>query len=563
MDRSDSQVPGLTRRAFLGTAAGAAASIYTMPLILPESPAVSAAYAAADFKLRAPEPNPKHGGVLRYGMTSTPPHFDIHQSGTVNNIGTQGCMYDNLIRRNPLDSGQTIIPDLAHSWEIAPDGKTYTFFLRKGVKFHDGAAFTAEDVKATYSRIVWPPEGVSIPRTPLFATVSEINVRDAHTIEFKLHEPRPSSFMLAAFACGWNVIVRKQTLEDNNYNLRRVLNYPGTGPFRHVRRVDKEVWVMEKNRDYWNEGLPYLDGIEFYNFAGFSPELGAALLARRIDYGRLLDPVTLKKAQATPGMTGTAFYQSAVHPVMVNSTKKPFDDPRVRRAFHLVLNRPALIEAVKDIAPMMGGGFVYPFSEFGTPPAKQAERLGYQADPTAAIKEARQLMAAAGHDKGLKGVDWLVRDGSTTKLWAMAIQAMLQEALNVETALRIVQVTNWFDDAQAGRFDLASSPVISTLIDPSDYFHSWYGKDGPQNYSKWSNQAFQTLVDQIDRELDEAKRKALVAQAEAILEQDPPVLPVAWEKINDAWYNHVKGHNPYNYFGMFDVVRFDTFWLDA
>jgi hypothetical protein len=69
--------------------------------------------------------------------------------------------------------------------------------------------------------IVWPPEGVSIPRTPLFATVSEINVRDAHTIEFKLHEPRPSSFMLAAFANGWNVIVRKQTLEDNNYNLRR------------------------------------------------------------------------------------------------------------------------------------------------------------------------------------------------------------------------------------------------------------------------------------------------------------------------------------------------------
>ena len=130
-------------------------------------------------------------------------------------------MYDNLIRRNPLDSGQTIIPDLAHSWEIAPDGKTYTFFLRKGVTFHDGAACTAEDVKATYSRIVWPPEGVSIPRTPLFATVSEINVRDAHTIEFKLHEPRPSSFMLAAFANGWNVIVRKQTLEDNNYNLRR------------------------------------------------------------------------------------------------------------------------------------------------------------------------------------------------------------------------------------------------------------------------------------------------------------------------------------------------------
>src|SRR2546428_5692008 len=342
MDRRHATWDGFTRRAFLGTAAGAAAGVYGLAQGLAAE--VPSTFDGKDFKLRAPEPNAKRGGVLRYGTLSAPAHFDVHQSGTIANMGTQGAMYDNLIRRDPRDSGQTIIPDLAHSWEITPDGKTYTFFLRQGVKFHDGAAFTAEDVKATYARIVWPPEGVSIPRTPLSATVSEINVRDAHTIEFKLHEPRPASFMLAAFAAGWNVIVRKQTLEDNNYNLRRVLNYPGTGPFRHVRRVDKEVWVMEKNRDYWNEGLPYLDGIEFYNFAGFSPELGAALLARRIDYGRLLDPVTLRKAQATPGMSGTAFYQSAVHPVMVNTTKKPFDDPRVRRALRLVFNRPVLVE---------------------------------------------------------------------------------------------------------------------------------------------------------------------------------------------------------------------------
>ena len=562
METYHSKASRLTRRAFLGTAAGVAASVYGLPPLLSERPAVPAACAAADFTLRAPEPNPKYGGVLRYGMTSTPPHFDIHQSGTVNNMGTQGCMYDNLIRRNPLDSGQTIIPDLAHSWEIAPDGKTYTFFLRQGVTFHDGAAFTAEDVKATYARIIWPPEGISIPRTPLFASVSAINVRDAHTIEFVLHEPRPASFMLAAFASGWNIIVRKKTLEDNNYNLRRVLNYPGTGPFRHVKRVDKEVWIMEKNRDYWNAGLPYLDGIEFYNFLAFSSELGAALLARRIDYARMLDPVSIRKVKATPGMSGTDFYQSAIHAVGVNATKKPFDDPRVRRAFHLVCNRPVLVEAVQEVAPMLVGGFVYPFSEFATPPTKLSERLGYQADPTAAIKEARQLMAAAGYANGLKGVDWLVRDGSLTKLWAVAIQAMLKEALNVEVTLRIVQITTWFDDAQAGRFDLASSPVVSTLMDPSDYLRSWYGKDGPQNYSKWSNTAFQELVDQIDRELDEAKRKTLVSQAEAIMEQDPPVLPVAWEKINDGWYNYVKGHNPSHYFGIFDVVRFDTVWLD-
>jgi len=167
------------------------------------------------FQLKAPEPNPKRGGVLRYGITCRPPHFDVHQSGTINNLGSQGCMFDNLVRRDPRDSGKTIIPDLAHSWEISKDGKTYTFFLRKDVQFHDGADFTADDVKATYDRISKPPAGISIPRSILFSSVSEINVRDKHTIEFKLASPRPVNFIMSGFASGWNVIVRKKTLEDN------------------------------------------------------------------------------------------------------------------------------------------------------------------------------------------------------------------------------------------------------------------------------------------------------------------------------------------------------------
>src|SRR6476620_2875376 len=99
-------------------------------------------YDGSKFQMAAPEPNPKSGGVMRYGILNRPPHFDVHQSGTVGNIGTQGCMFDNLIRRDPRDSGKSIVPDLAHSWEIAKDGKTYIFHLRQGVQFHDGTDFT-------------------------------------------------------------------------------------------------------------------------------------------------------------------------------------------------------------------------------------------------------------------------------------------------------------------------------------------------------------------------------------------------------------------------------------
>ncbi len=554
--------PWWSRREILKGGAAMIAGAYGLPPGLALAAEIPDKFDGSSFQLRAPEPNPKTGGVLRYGITMRPPHFDVHQSGTINNLGSQGCMFDNLIRRDPRDSGRTIIPDLAHSWEIAKDGKTYTFFLRKGVLFHDGAELTAEDVKATFDRIAKPPQGISISRSILFKAVSEINARDKYTIEFKLSEPRPAAFIMSAIASGWNVIVRKKTLEDNNYNLRKVEIYPGTGPFKSVRRVENEVWVMERNPNYWNKGLPYLDGIEFYHALPFSTDLGSAILSGRVDYIRITDPVTARKAKATPGLSTTAFNQSVIQGTWVNSKRKPFDDPRVRRALHLAFDRPALIDVVKDVTPMRVGGFIYPFSEFATPPEELDKRVGYQTDTAAALKEARALMAAAGHPDGLKGLDFLVRDVASFKLWAQAIQAMLQEGLDVQCNLRTVVESVWFDDAANGHFDLSIGAIVSTLLDPSDYFNAWYRTGGPQNYSFWDNSKFNALVDEIDREVDPAKRLALVRQTEAIMEQDPPVLPVAWEKINDVWYDYVKGHNPYDYFGIYDVVRMDTFWLD-
>jgi peptide/nickel transport system substrate-binding protein len=539
------------RRTFLKkTAIAGAAAV--MAGRLPSPGAAS----AQDATVKA-DPAIKRGGTLRFGVNSAPAHFDVHQSGTVGNVGAQGPMYDCLLRRDPRD-GQTIIPDLAQRWEVSPDGKRYTFHLRRGVRFHDGADFTAEDVKATYDRIVSPPKGVVIPRTPLFSAVSEIAVLDPHRIEFRLKESRPRAFMLGAFASGWNIIVRKKSLDDNGGNLRQVVNYPGTGPFRHVSRKDKEVWIMERNPDYWNKGLPYVDRLEIYNLPPFSPDLGGALLTNRIDYGRILDPITWRKAKETPGMSAGELNQAVIQAVYTNMKKTPLNDPRVRRAMHLALDRHALIDVVKDVAPMMVGGFVYPFHEYSTPREELYKRLGYQRDPKPAIQEAKRLMAEAGYGNGIKNLTFLVRDIISFRHWSVAIQAMLKETLNIDMNLRTVQISQWFEEAAAGNFDITISAVVSTLMDPSDYFTAWYGKDGPQNYSFWTNEHFHGLARQIEREVDEGKRKTTVRQAEAILENDPPLIPIAYEKIYDAWYNKVRGQNPNTFFGIYDVVRWDT-----
>ena len=545
----------LDRRSFLKrTGVAGAAAIVASRLPVP------GAAVAQDATLR-PDAAAKRGGTLRYGILSAAAHFDVHQSGTVANIGPQSPMYDTLLRRSPRD-GQTIIPDLAQRWEIAPDGKKYTFHLRRGVKFHDGAELTAEDVKATYERIARPPKGVVIPRTPLFATVGDIVAVDPYRVEFRLTEPRPKPFMLGAFASGWNIIVRKKTLEEHQGNLRQVMNYPGTGPFKHVSRQDKEVWIMERNPNYWNKGLPYVDRLEIYNLPPFSPELGSSFLSGKVDYARLLDPVSWRKAKEMPGVTAAAFNQSVIQAFWTNMQKnKALADPRVRRAIHLAMDRHTLVEVVKDTAPMQVGGFVYPFHEMSTPRPELEKRLGYQKDVTPAVQEARRLMKEAGYANGLRNLDFVVRDIASFKLWAVAIQAMLKEHLNIEANLRVVQTSVWFEEAAAGNFDLAISAIVSTLMDPSDYFTAWYGKDGPQNYSRWTNPAFHDVASQIERELDDSKRKTLVRKAEDLLEQDPPLIPVAYEQIYDAWSNKVKGQNPSTYFGIYDVVRWDQVWL--
>src|SRR6516225_5564432 len=172
--------------------------------------AASPAPAPPTPMLRAPERTPKYGGVLRWAGLADAPFFDLHQCDTAACATPLEPMYDTLLRYSPLDGGKTVIPDLAYQWEVSSDGLTYTFHLRAGVTFHDGAPLTAEDVKASFDHIIFPPSGILSPRKSVFDAVKEVMVVDPLTVQFVLSAPR--GFFLEAIASGWNVIYRKKTL---------------------------------------------------------------------------------------------------------------------------------------------------------------------------------------------------------------------------------------------------------------------------------------------------------------------------------------------------------------
>jgi hypothetical protein len=132
--------------------------------------------------------------------------------------------------------------------------------------------------------------------------------------------------------------------------------------------------------------LPYLDRLEVYHLPAFSPELGGALLGGKLDYARIVDTATAAKAKTTPGMTVATYYQSAINAVWANTQRKPFGDPRVRRALHLGLDRQALIDVVKE--------------SWAPPSDELARRLGYQRDPKAAVQEARRSWRTPGSRAG-------------------------------------------------------------------------------------------------------------------------------------------------------------------
>ena len=509
--------------------------------------------------LVAPEASPKRGGVLRWGGLANSTLYDLHQTGTIANMGPQAPMYDLLAQIDPFNWNR-ILPDLAQSWQISEDGLTYTFFLREGVRFHDDAPLTAEDVAASFNHIIFPPPGVISPRRGLFDAVREVVATGERTVEFHLKEP--SGFFLRAIAAGFNVIVRKKTLEENNYDLRRVPVYPGTGPFRTKSVEPGVVRRLERNPTYWNQTLPYLDGIEVFHLE-FGPKTGAACLAHTIDFCWGIDPVSEQKAQRMKGLTTARVYPTTYWGLWLNFRTKPFDDVRVRRAVNLVLDKPALIEAVSESVGTERAGWVLPtdpyFQEYW---AKAKEHPGWRSPTAEDRAEAKRLMREAGYEQGLKGLDFVVRDIPFQLAWAPMVQDILKRELKIESTIRPVASGVWYEEASSGHYDLTIHAFGVTLPHVADYWGNSFKTDGGYNFMPYSNPEFDAIVTATARESDPAKLRALIERGIQILDRDVPSIVFSSAYIALAWWDNVKGHGTASKGANFwEGMRNETWWL--
>jgi len=482
---------------------------------------------------------PRRGGVLLAVIGADPPSLDPHQESTFANIELVAPLYSTLLQLDPYDYPK-IIGDLATEWKISSDGLTYTFKIHPGVKFHDGSPLTSADVKASYNKIIFPPQGVRSVRQNAYTAVAQVEAPDPTTVVFKLKFP--SASLLANLASPWNVIFPKSYLDrDPNYFKTHAI---GSGPFKFKGYTRGSTFEGERNPAYFVKDRPYLDGYKFY----ISPETSVRAAAIRsgrayIEFRDLPSAeVEAIKKQLGDKITVQETAMTGEWGIAINNTKKPFDDVRVRKALSLGIDRYTM---ARVLYPLTGlryvGGLMRPGSEWAMPAAELEKLPGFGRDIEKNRAEARKLLAEAGYPNGLK----VVLKNRNVKLPYQDFAVFLigeWRKIGIEAEHRPLETAAWFSDGQdTGNFELLVAPTVEFMDDP-DQFLGRYATGSTQNWGRFSDPQVDDLFSRQARSLDPVERKRLINDLEKRVLGNAYFTTGLWWSRNLVHWSKVKNY---------------------
>jgi peptide/nickel transport system substrate-binding protein len=490
-----------------------------------------AASAALAFPLQAQ--TPRSGGELVFPVPSEPPSYDGHREETFGLIHPVAPFYNTLIRVDPNDKGGTTpYPSLASSWTVSPDGKTYTFKLVSGVKFHDGSDMTSRDVKASYDKIVFPPEGVGSSRKGQYADVASIETPDSHTVVFKLKEA--SASFLAAMSSPWNWIYKADILAKDPHWYEK--NIMGTGPFSFVEHVKGSHVVGKKNPNYWDKGKPYLDGFRAIFIRSSSAQVAAVRGERAHIQFRGFTPADRDSLKAALGdkITVQESPWDCILLVGINHEKKPFDDKRVRRALTLALDRHEASEALSKIAIVKSvAGVQVPGTPFATAPEELNKLAGYWTDANKSRAEARRLLKEAGVPDGFsftfknRGIPMPYEP-----LGVWMIDQWRQVGLNVKQ--EVIEPAAYFGVIRKGDAEVFMDFQCGYIVEPDLDMYKFLSADrNPANYGRYQDRVLDDLYDKQSRATNIEERKRLIRAFEKRLldEEAHYLMTLQWHRI--------------------------------
>ena len=505
----------------------------------------------------------KTGGVLNFVVGSKIPSYDLHRETTFGVIHPIRPFYSLLIRINPDNpsSPTDFICDLCEG--AVPKGtdgyKTYTFNIRKGVKFHNGQPLTAADIVATYQKIIFPKKGVPSARKAFFKMVDSVSASGDFKVGFKLKFP--SGAFIPAVATPFNIVYSKADLDKNGFSWHKK-NINGTGAFSFVQHQPGSFVEGKKYAGYHHKGKPYLDGFK----AIAAPKMAVRLNAIRGDRASiefrgfppkarddlvkaLGDKITVQESDWNCAL----FYTP-------NQARMRFADVRVKKALSLAVDRWGGSKYLSRIAIVKTvGGVVFPKHPLAAPTAGLLKLTGYGEDVKANRAEAKRLLSEAGAS-GLK-IDFLNRgvDQPYKVVGTWLVDQWKKVGL---LATQTVKPSGPFYDSlrKKSDFDVSIDFNCQSVINPIADVTKFLGSAG-NNYGNYEDQVLEDIYDKLLRAGTEKEQRVFMREYEtrALNDQVHMGVTLWWYKINPH-RSYVKGWKiaPSHYLNQ----SLDQIWLD-
>lgn len=485
--------------------------------------------------------------TLHIGNLNEPPDLDPHTMiSPAYTIGSS--LHEGLVRM--ANDGTTIIPGLAERWEISPDGRRYTFHLRHNAKWSNGEPIVAADYVAGIQRFFNPAlgcEGVNRAfmivgaqdyaegKNPDFSSVG-VTAPDDQTVEIHLSARTP--YFLEIVADAHLVPLYRPMLEAFDGLTKRGGKWtsPGnmvsSGPFILKTWKPNVVVAVEKNPHYWQAEAVKLYEIHFHPIEDFGVEERAFRAGQlHVTYGLPASKIGVYRERGAPELRSTPVLSSEFITFM--TTRPPFDDSRVRRAFSLAIDRDALMNSVLPGRGVPAYTYTPPFAGgYDLPPFAEYDQA-----------EARRLLAEAGYPEGVGFPDVeLGMGGRDEEKMAIgqAVQQMWKQTLGVQIQLAPMEYRVWLDLLRSQSMDLSLSNWSMSINDPTNILALAVSGD-PNNDAYWSNARYDAAFAAIEQAEDEAARRAAIIECERIINDEAPWAPLFIGNRNRLAHPTVQG----------------------
>ncbi|RDL47279.1 Heme-binding protein A [Ensifer sp. M14] len=464
--------------------------------------------------------------VLVVGQIAEPQSLDPHTVTATNDFRILVNIYDGLVRFK--DGTLEVEPALAESWIISEDGKTYTFKLRKGVKFHDGSQFDAEAVKFNFDRMLKKDHPFystgPFPLSFNFASLKAVNAIDEHTVEFKLNEAFAPFLSNLAYPTG--LIVSPSAVEEHEKAYGR--SPSGTGPFKFVEWVSNQRVIVERNPDYWG-GAANLEAVVFRPITDANTRV-AEMMAGGIDVMMEVPPDNLATFRQDANFTVAEQAGPHVWFAILNTRDGAFADKRVRQAANYAVNKETLVDDVLQGTATVAAGPIPPAFNWIASEVKP-----YAYDP----EKAKALLAEAGVES--PQLTFYVTEGGSGMLDPITMGAAIQADLQAVGFTVKIETYEWntflgrVNPGLAGKADMAEMAWMTNDPDTVPYLTlrtDAMPDKGGFNSGYYSNPKVDELLEKARTSTDQAERAKLYGEVQSIVHDDAPWLFVANWKQN-------------------------------